>query len=51
MTKVVGKFEGGIKEVIVRLSAAGGDRGVGAKCARTPAHYILSWRTSEVSAS
>mmetsp|Transcript_6705 Transcript_6705/g.19291 ORF Transcript_6705/g.19291 Transcript_6705/m.19291 type:complete len:263 (-) Transcript_6705:1949-2737(-) len=31
LTNVVGKFEGGVKEVIARLSAAGGDRGTGAK--------------------
>lgn len=31
LTKVIGKFEGGIKEVIVRLSAQGGDRGQGAR--------------------
>lgn len=32
VTNVVSKFEGGVKEVVVRLSAAGGDRGVGVKC-------------------
>lgn len=31
LTNVVSKFEGGVKEVVVRLSAAGGDRGAGAK--------------------
>lgn len=30
MTKAVGNFEGGVKEVNVRLSAGGGDRGTGA---------------------